>query len=148
MLQKRQCLTAVDNKSAHVGYIEQTGLLAGGQMLLHDTRFILNRHVPSAEFNHFGPQGHMPVMKNGLDQWVHGIFPLVPSHSFFVPVSSMQRSAQGRIGDLGHDFAQGGVGVDGFGEVLCCAAHAQGKGGLGDKISNMGPHHVYPEDGP
>ena len=44
-----------DPEAGHVADIEQSGGIAGGLMLLHDPA-VLDRHIPAAEFDHFGPQ--------------------------------------------------------------------------------------------
>ena len=48
-----------------MGYIENSGCVSGGEVLLDDSCFILNRHFPSAEFNDFCAQLHMPIKQDG-----------------------------------------------------------------------------------
>jgi hypothetical protein len=75
MLEEMKRIGAADNKTPHMRNIEQSGLLAGRQMFLYNTGFILHRHFPTTEFHHFSAQFDMLFMKYGFEQLFHWFCP-------------------------------------------------------------------------
>jgi hypothetical protein len=71
MLKKRNCGGAADVNPAHVGDIENAGMISGGKVLLNNSRPVLNRHVPSAECHHLSAKFHMLIMDNGFEKRFH-----------------------------------------------------------------------------
>ena len=67
-----------DKDLAHVRNVEDAGLLPDGKVLGNDGA-ILDRHVKAREGAHFRPEGDMPLVQAGQQQW---LLLLVFSHSY------------------------------------------------------------------
>lgn len=70
-LQERQPVRALHNQTAHVGHIENATVPAIIQVLRHDSRGILNGHLPAAEIHHGRSCRHMGIVKRGALQFTH-----------------------------------------------------------------------------
>ena len=64
---------------------------------------------------------------------------------FLTKTSSVQRSVQRFEGRLHHNLGQGGVGMDGIGQVLDIAAKLHGQGSFGNQIGGMGANNMNPQ---
>ena len=79
MLQERNRTGAADDESAHVGNIEESGRFPRGEMFLDDSGFVLDWHMPAAEFDHRRSERDMPVMQNRFVKLHHRFCPHLSS---------------------------------------------------------------------
>lgn len=66
VLQEGERPRAADDKSPHVGDVEEAGRFPCGEVLLHDPGAVLERHVQAAEIDHRGAERNMLVVQDGL----------------------------------------------------------------------------------
>ena len=71
MLKKSKCRRAAYVNLAHVGDIENAGMISGGKVFLNNSSPVLNRHAPSAEFNHLSAKLYMLIMDKGFEKQFH-----------------------------------------------------------------------------
>ena len=69
---------------AHVGNVEQTGGLAGGQVLFHH-RGVPDRHFPAGEGDHLGAQGFVDFVQRRPAQGRFGFLPFEGGQGLAVP---------------------------------------------------------------
>ena len=67
VLYQRKGLRAADYDFAHMADIEDTGVAANREML-GDSARVLNRHIPAAKIDHFGPEGAMNFIEGGFSE--------------------------------------------------------------------------------
>ena len=73
MLKKGKRVCAPDEKAPHMRNIKQSGFFSGGQMFPDNAGFVLQGHLPAAEFNHLGTEADMAVIK---DSFLNGFHPV------------------------------------------------------------------------
>ena len=76
VLQERERPGATDDKSTHVGDVEESGRFPCGKMFLHDSGSVLNRHVPAAKIDHRSAEGNVFLMQNGFLELDHIFYSL------------------------------------------------------------------------
>ena len=58
-----KCPGTPDDETAHVGNIKKPCTFTSGQMLVHNTSWVKNGHLPAGKIHYLGAQGHMLVVE-------------------------------------------------------------------------------------